>query len=145
MLKTNVSDSDNAPTNQTGSGWLEHARGVPARLIKIMTRLPVHFLDTQCSQYINSPTPTPAFLEPTREKVDLLLRSVRRCEHVILNEFGCGDEMKEVSKVERTVLLMLNWIDDILLAIMDPSIELERERRCGRLAYQTHGHYVLTP
>ena len=82
-----------------------------------MTRLPSHFLDTLCSQYAALLTPTPRLFEQTREKVYLLLSSVRRCENVVLNESKYGDEVKEILKIEGTILLMLEWIDDILLAI----------------------------
>lgn len=119
------------------------ARGIPGLLSKIMTRIPVHFLDVLCAQFVALPTPTPRVFEETRKQVDLLLSSVRRCEHVVVNKFGYGEEAKEVGKVKGTVLLMLSWINNILLTIMDPDLELEKERRCGRLAYQAHGHYVL--
>ena len=140
---TDTSNSNGVTTSQTTSEWLKHARSIPVRLIQILTRLPGHFLDSLCSQYVASPTPTAKVFEKTREKVYLLLSSVRRCENVVLNESGYGDEVKEVLGIEGIVLLMLEWLDDILLAILDPDIHLEKQRRCGLLAYQIHGHYVL--
>ena len=82
-------------------------------------------------------------IKGSRDEVQLLLKLVRWCKSAVLNEFGYGDKVKEVLNMEGTVLLMLSWIDNILLGILDPSIELEREQRCGHLEYQKHGHYVL--
>ena len=124
-----------------GVYWLQHARGISTRLIKVVTRTPRRFPDDLCRAFSASKDES-LFTKP-RDQLEQLRQALHRCQAVILNDFGCGDEFQEVEEIERLVKMIEDWFNEVLMAIMEGK-EIEREQRSGCLTHQKETDLVLT-
>ena len=137
MRQTNV-----FPSRQSGAYWLKHARGITARLIKVVTQTPRRFLDDLCYSFPKSNRDS-HFADP-RNELARLRKALHRCERIVLNTYGCGEEFREVEAIDKMVKLMEDWIDDILIALLEGK-DIKREHRSGSLLYQRDSDIVLKP
>ena len=129
-------------SSQSGAYWLKHARGISARLIKVVTRTPRRFLDHLCYSFPKSKMDS-LFTNP-RNELERLRKALHRCERVVLNTYGCSEEFREVEEINKTVKLMEDWLDDILMVLLEGK-DIEREHRSGHLLYQQDKDFVLKP
>ena len=69
-------------------------------------------------------------------------QALHRCQAMILNVFGCGDEFREVEEIEKTIRLIESWFNDVLMVNMEGN-NIEMEQKKGHLLYQKEADVIL--
>ena len=131
--------ADNS-SRESDAYWLKHARGISAQLIKIVTCTPRRFLDDLYYSFPKSKTDS-LFTNP-RNELARFRKALHCCERIVLNAYGCGKEFRELEEINQTVKLMEDYIDDILMALLEGK-DIEQEHQSSRLLYQKDRDIVL--
>ena len=79
-----------------------------------------------------------------RNKLERLCKALHHCERVVLNTYGCSAEFREVKEIDKTVKLTEDWLDDILMVLLEGK-DIEQEHRSSHLLYQQDKDFVLKP
>ncbi len=106
----------------------------------MVTRPPKRFMDNLCYTYTTTKRDS-LFTDP-RYELESLRKALHRCERIVLNMYGCGEEFREVEEIDKTIKLMEDWLDDVLMALLEGK-DIEREHRSGSLLYQKDTDIVL--
>ncbi|KAJ3508959.1 hypothetical protein NMY22_g16453 [Coprinellus aureogranulatus] len=119
--------------------WYARIQAIPRRLRRYTGMAPIDFAKSVCVQFADHHTDVVAakdvIVKHTRQ-LDKILKSAREYQARILNDYGAEKEFQEGQTIEKSILDVITWVEEILVdAMVDPDL-VGAKYRAGNFSFQ---------